>query len=171
MIKLIQLLFIYFIQYTICTGIEIRIEADDAIKILKTFVMSPVFKSIANDFRKSASDYNNPYHPEDDILSNNGVTPTTEGTTTQSPEDIKLEIDNKNYSGKVSEDELADTLDELNIINNATVPDNEIRHNDTSIMDIADQTNAIPKINESDFKDYQPLKRRFSVLKGTLVPS
>ncbi|XP_063548058.1 uncharacterized protein LOC134755432 [Cydia strobilella] len=163
MIKLIQLLFIYFIQHTICAGIEIRIEADDAIKILNTFVMSPIYKSITNDFRKS-SDYNNPYHPEDDILSNNGVMSSTQ-TTTESPEDAKLETDNKKYSGIVSEDELVDTLDEPSI-NNATIPDNEFRQNDTSILEIVDKNNDIPKMNEGDIQDYQPLKRRFSVLKG-----
>ncbi|XP_061704709.1 uncharacterized protein LOC133516037 [Cydia pomonella] len=164
MINLIQLLFIYFIQHTICAGIEIRIEADDAIKILNSFVMSPIYKSIKHDFRKSASDYNNPYHPEDDVLSNNGVISSTQATT-ESPEDAKLETDNKKYSDKVSEDELADTLDEHSINNTTTIPDNEFHQNDTSILEIVDKKNAIPKMNEGDFQDYQPLKRRFSVLK------
>ncbi|XP_063394629.1 uncharacterized protein LOC134679609 [Cydia fagiglandana] len=162
--KLIKLLFINFIQHTICAGIEIRIDADDAIKILNTFVMSPIYKDITNHLRKSASDYNNPYHPEDDILSSNGVVSSTQATT-ESPEDAKLETDNKQYSGKVSEDELADTLDEPSI-NNATTRDNEFHLNNTSILQIVDQTNAIPKMNEGDIRDYQPMKRRFSVLKG-----
>ncbi|KAG6441266.1 hypothetical protein O3G_MSEX001732 [Manduca sexta] len=173
------ILTISMVHVTYAKNIKINIDSDDLLNLIKIVMSSDMFKNVAAKMvqkRAVQTMYNNPYHPEDDVVEihmkteNEHLKPDAkrDNTLKNSPVVLEayLEKENDNFIA-LKEDKSEDVLTENDQVGT------EKAQTTTTSKTLKNKVSSPPKEKyayektiKSDKHNFKPLQRRY-VLKGS----